>query len=71
MLMETVSTKKEKKIRINYQLIVKNLPFFFISQCSCRDLYLQWALFRQADQIDQQNQQRIEGAAVRIQDHEE
>lgn len=26
--METVSTKKEKKIRINYQLIVKNLPFF-------------------------------------------
>lgn len=28
MLMETVSTKKEKKIRINYQLIVKNLPFF-------------------------------------------
>lgn len=28
MLMETVSTKKEKKFRINYQLIVKNLPFF-------------------------------------------
>jgi cell division protein FtsL len=26
--METVSTKKEKKFRINYQLIVKNLPFF-------------------------------------------
>ena len=26
--METESTKKEKRIRINYQLIVQNLPFF-------------------------------------------
>jgi len=26
--METTRTKKEKKIRINYHLIVKNLPFF-------------------------------------------
>ena len=26
--METESIKKEKRIRINYQLIVKNLPFF-------------------------------------------
>jgi len=26
--METTRTKKEKKFRINYHLIVKNLPFF-------------------------------------------
>jgi hypothetical protein len=38
--METVGTKKEKKFRINYQLIVKNLPFFlFLSALAVIYIY--------------------------------